>query len=201
MRNRIITLIFLCLSQWMSAQSFSEKIGTLMQLVTENEVDTLAVKELVKTMVPNGKEFKENPMNYSMYDRLEGDMLYYTSYKTADEDRMSIEKLKMNDKPYYSIRFLVSSSYTIEKDGSIKYDQPDYEYNSDYESVKKYCTRAMSYKNGKGNAEDAPLLSCIYTNPESKRSLMYWVVFDNAVNDKKGNRIKEFKIQDVELWR
>ncbi|MEC4113876.1 hypothetical protein [Myroides pelagicus] len=200
--NKIIVLILVLVATTTSqAQVFSEKIGKLMELVTAQDVDTLAVKELAKTMLPKDKEFNESVMNYSLYDRLEGDMLYYTTYKTAEEDRMSIEKLKMDNKPYYSIRFLIHSSYIYDASGNVIYDLPDYEYNASYEEVKNYCSRAMSYKNGKGNQEDAPLLSCIYTNPTSGRSLMYWVVFEKPVGDKKGNVIKEFKIQDVELWK
>ncbi|WP_010252883.1 hypothetical protein [Myroides injenensis] len=203
--NKIIALIgtFLIVFSIKAQEinTFGGKVGKLMELVTENTIDTLAVKNLLQTMTPSNVALEEGDMDYSIYERFEGDKLYFTKYKSATDDRLSVERLSLNNKPYYSIRFLVNSQYTLDKTGKTIYKDKDYVYNTNYEELSKYCTRPMSYKNGKGNEDDSPLLSCIYTNPNSKRSLMYWVVFEDAVGNKKGNTVKEIKIQDVELWR
>ncbi|WP_236594054.1 hypothetical protein [Myroides odoratus] len=59
----------------------------------------------------------------------------------------------------------------------------------------------MKYKNGSGNNPESPLLSCVYTNPDSKKRMMYWVVFEKPIGDTKGNTIKEIKFQSIELWQ
>jgi len=196
----IVAFFSLCT---MSAQemTFSQKVGKLMELVTAENVDNNQVREILKTLAIAPKEMKEGAMDYSIYDDFEGDTLYYIPYKTADEPRYSVEKLKQGDKLFYTLQFLISSEYTKDPSGKVTYKDKDYLYNTTIEDLMPYCTTPMSYKNGKGNNPESPLLSCVYTNPNSKRKLMYWVVCENKIGDKEKNRVKEIKIQSQELWR
>ncbi|MDM1381574.1 MAG: hypothetical protein LBI73_12360 [Myroides sp.] len=196
----IVAFFSLCT---MNAQemTFSQKVGKLMELVTAENVDNNQVREILKTLAIAPKEMKEGAMDYSIYDDFEGDTLYYIPYKTADEPRYSVEKLKQGDKLFYTLQFLISSEYTKDPSGKVTYKDKDYLYNTTIEDLMPYCTTPMSYKNGKGNNPESPLLSCVYTNPNSKRKLMYWVVCENKIGDKEKNRVKEIKIQSQELWR
>lgn len=196
----IVAFFSLCT---MNAQemTFSQKVGKLMELVTAENVDNNQVREILKTLAIAPKEMKEGAMDYSIYDDFEGDTLYYIPYKTADEPRYSVEKLKQGDKLFYTLQFLISSEYTKDPSGKVTYKDKDYLYNTTIEDLMLYCTTSMSYKNGKGNNPESPLLSCVYTNPNSKRKLMYWVVCENKIGDKEKNRVKEIKIQSQELWR
>ncbi|KUF43094.1 hypothetical protein HX071_13815 [Myroides marinus] len=196
----IVAFFSLCT---MNAQemTFSQKVGKLMELVTAENVDNNQVREILKTLAIAPKEMKEGAMDYSIYDDFEGDTLYYIPYKTADEPRYSVEKLKQGDKLFYTLQFLISSEYTKDPSGKVTYKDKDYLYNTTIEDLMLYCTTPMSYKNGKGNNPESPLLSCVYTNPNSKRKLMYWVVCENKIGDKEKNRVKEIKIQSQELWR
>lgn len=196
----IVAFFSLCT---MNAQemTFSQKVGKLMELVTAENVDNNQVREILKTLAIAPKEMKEGAMDYSIYDNFEGDTLYYIPYKTADEPRYSVEKLKQGDKLFYTLQFLISSEYTKDPSGKVTYKDKDYLYNTTIEDLMPYCTTPMSYKNGKGNNPESPLLSCVYTNPNSKRKLMYWVVCENKIGDKEKNRVKEIKIQSQELWR
>ncbi|AJH15658.1 hypothetical protein [Myroides profundi] len=201
---RVIFTIVTCFSALlMSAQemSFSQKIGQLMELVTEEQVDNSQVREILKTLAIAPKEMKEGAMDYSIYDNFEGDTLYYIPYKTAEESRFSVEKLRQGDKLFYTLQFLMQSTYTKDKQGNVVFVDPTYLYNTTIEELQPYCTTPMKYKNGKGNSPKSPLLSCVYTNPKSKRKLMYWVVCENKIGDTKGNTVKEIKIQSQELWR
>ncbi|MDM1097459.1 hypothetical protein HXZ81_12535 [Myroides odoratimimus] len=182
-------------------QSFSQKIGQLMELVTEENVDNSQVREILKTLAIAPKEMKEGAMDYSIYDNYEGDTLYYIPYKTAGESRFSVEKLKQGEKLFYTLQFLMQSTYTKDAKGKVEFADPTYLYNTTIEELEPYCTTPMKYKNGRGNSPDSPLLSCVYTNPKSKRKLMYWVVCENKIGDTKGNTVKEIKIQSQELWR
>ncbi|MDM1348152.1 hypothetical protein [Myroides marinus] len=196
----IVAFFSLCT---MNAQemTFSQKVGKLMELVTAENVDNNQVRDILKTLAIAPKEMKEGAMDYSIYDDFEGDTLYYIPYKTADEPRYSVEKLKQGDKLFYTLQFLISSEYTKDPSGKVTYKDKDYLYNTTIEDLMPYCTTPMSYKNGKGNNPESPLLSCVYTNPNSKRKLMYWVVCENNIGDKEKNRVKEIKIQSQELWR
>ncbi|MDM1398308.1 hypothetical protein HX049_14195 [Myroides odoratimimus] len=199
----IFTIVTFFSALLMSAQemSFSQKIGQLMELVTEEQVDNSQVREILKTLAIAPKEMKEGAMDYSIYDNFEGDTLYYIPYKTAEESRFSVEKLRQGDKLFYTLQFLMQSTYTKDKQGNIAFVDPTYLYNTTIEELQPYCTTPMKYKNGKGNSPESPLLSCVYINPKSKRKLMYWVVCENKIGNTKGNTVKEIKIQSQELWR
>lgn len=203
MYKAIFTIVALCSFITIQAQqmTFSQKIGRLMELVTASEVDNTQVREVLKTLAIAPKEMQEGAMDYSIYDDFEGDTLYYIPYKTAEEPRFSVEKLKQGDKLFYTLQFLIDSGYTKDASGQVIFNDKDYLYNTTIDELMPYCTTPMNYKNGKGNNPESPLLSCVYTNPQSKRKLMYWVVCENKIGDKDKNKVKEIKIQSQELWR
>lgn len=193
---------FFCfVSSQAQEQTFSQKIGKLMELATAEQVDNGQIRGILKTLAIAPKEMQEAAMDYSIYDNFEGDTLYYIPYRQAEEPRFSVEKLKQKDKLFYTMQFLISSSYTKNTSGQVAFTDPTYLYNATVEELMPYCTTPMTYKNGKGNNPESPLLSCIYTNPKSKRRLMYWVVCDEPIGKEEGNRVKEIKIQSLELWR
>ncbi|MCC9044461.1 hypothetical protein LNQ81_17470 [Myroides sp. M-43] len=182
-------------------KKFSQKIGELMELVTADKVDNSQVRDILKTLAIAPKKMQEGKMDYSIYDDFEGDTLYYIPYKTAEEPRFSVEKLKRGDQLYYTLQFLIDSEYMKDTSGKVTFKDKDYLYNTTVEELMPYCTTPMNYKNGKGNNPESPLLSCVYTNPQSNRKLMYWVVCESKIGDTEKNRIKEIKIQSQELWR
>lgn len=203
MYKAIWSIIALCSVITMQAQevTFSQKVGKLMELVTAEHVDNAQVRTILKTLAIAPKEMQEGKMDYSIYDDFEGDTLYYIPYKAADEPRFSVEKLKQGDKLYYTLQFLIDSGYKKDASGKVTFNDKDYLYNTTVDELMPYCTTPMNYKNGKGNNPESPLLSCVYTNPKSKRKLMYWVVCEDKIGDKEKNRVKEIKIQSQELWR
>ena len=203
MRKNSILMLMLLVGWVATAQdkvSFADKLGQLMYLVSGETIDTSEVHRLLATMTVDDKKMEIAPMDYSIYENFTGDILYYLPYKSPNESRFSVELLRMNRKPYYGIQFLMHSKYLLH-DNEVVFADEDYAYNTTIKELEKYCTKPLTYKNGKGNEEDSPLLSCIYTNPDSNRSLMYWVVLENPINDANGNTVKEIKIQDIKLWQ
>ncbi|MHC5353650.1 hypothetical protein ACYSNX_05605 [Myroides sp. LJL115] len=182
-------------------QSFAQKLGQLMELVTSQEVDTLKVESLLTTLVdPNGNPMEMAKMDYSIYPKFAGEKLYYIPYKQKSQDRFSIERLTNGKDVLYSIEFYLDSNYTL-KDAKVSYKQEDYFYNCNLQQFQDLCTQAMTYSRGVANLEDTTVLSCVYINPKSKKRLMYWVVLQNPIGDKESNGIVQIKIQDARLWQ
>lgn len=182
-------------------QSFALKLGQLMELVTSQEVDTLKVESLLTTLVdPNGNPMEMAKMDYSIYPKFEGEKLYYIPYKYKSQDRFSIERLTTGNDALYSIEFYLNSNYTLE-DGKVSYKQEDYFYNCNLQEFQELCTQAMTYSRGVANLDDTTVLSCVYINPKSNKRLMYWIVLQDPIGDKKSNGIVQIKIQDARLWQ
>ncbi len=181
--------------------TFGQQIGNLLYQMTLEKPDTLKIQKTLKLLNIDNKEVKFSNLGYSIYDDFEGDRLYYLPFTKADESRFTVEQLKKENKLYYTAQFLLKSSYTINSQGKIKFDIKDYKYNVSYEDLIPFCTTPMKYKNGNGNNPTSSLLSCIYTNPDSQKRMMYWVVFENPIGTKTGNTVKEIKFQSIELWQ
>lgn len=182
-------------------KSFGEKIGDLLYEMTASHPDTLQIQGILQTMDIDDKEVKFGNLSYSIYDDFDGDRMYYIPFNNAEESRFTIEQLKKDDQLYFGAQFLLKSNYTIDKQNQVNYTDTSYRYNVNYDELSFYCTTPMKYKNGSGNNPDSPLLSCIYTNPNSKKRMMYWVVLEKPIGDKKENTIKEIKFQSIELWQ
>lgn len=201
-------LLFLCFFSLLSfssysqeKQSFAQKLGQLMELVTMQEIDTLKVEDLLTTLVdPSGNPMQMAQMDYSIYPKFEGEKLYYTPYKEKSQDRFSVERLTNGKDALYSIEFYLKSDYTL-KGGNVNYQDPHYFYNCNLQEFKDLCTQAMTYSRGVANSPDTTVLSCVYINPKSNKRLMYWVVVQNPLGDKKSNGIVQIKIQDARLWQ
>lgn len=199
-----VALIALCtMSITTNAQSksFGQKIGELLYEMTTKNPDTLKIQTLLKTMDIDDKEVKIGNLSYSIFDGFDGDRMYYIPFTKADESRFTVEQLKRDNQLYFGVQFLLSSTYTLNSQNQVNYSNPTYAYNVNLDEVSQYCTTPMKYKNGSGNNPESPLLSCIYTNPDSKKRMMYWVVFEQPTGNKKGNTIKEIKFQSIELWQ
>lgn len=206
-KSKVTFLAFLVILGWsnkafsQAKDDFAQKITELMFLVSSENVQQDKVQELLETMTSS----EQNPlqiaqMDYSIYPNFQGDKLYYTPYKTKQDDRLSVEVLKKGDQRVYSIDFLLNSSYTIDK-GKVVYQDPSYVFNCNLDQMRQLCSKAMTYSKGQANLPDTTVLSCVYVNPKSKKSLMYWVVLTNTLADPSGNTIKEIKIQDSRLWQ
>lgn len=200
-----LTLIILFLttsfSGFAQAKNFGQKIGDLLYEMTTSTPDTTKIQALVSTLSIDNKEVKKGNLSYSIFDGFDGDKMYYIPFTTSEESRFTIEQLKQGNKLYFGAQFLLQSEYTRNNKNQIQYKDPNYNYNTNYDELSLYCTTPMKYKNGSGNNPESPLLSCIYTNPDSNKRMMYWVVFDKPTGDKKGNTIKEIKFQSIELWQ
>ncbi|MHC5202442.1 hypothetical protein [Myroides sp. LJL119] len=200
----ILILIISSTPRVVNAQNtddFAEKIAQLMFLVSSVEPDQDKVEQLLGSMTSS----KDNPMqiadmDYSIYPGFQGDKLYYTKYSSKQDDRFSVELLKKGDQKVYSIDFILNSSYSLQGD-KVSYKDPSYALNCDLSQMQQLCTKAMKYSKAEANLPDTTVLSCVYVNPVSKKSLMYWVVLTNPIGDKTGNTIKEIKIQDTRLWQ
>ncbi|MDR0230382.1 MAG: hypothetical protein LBI72_15170 [Flavobacteriaceae bacterium] len=202
--NKIyIAFSFLLATIGIQAQTmtFAEKVGKLMELATDTDVNVEQMKNIIQTMSIDGKEVKISPMSYSLYDDFDGEKMYYIPFKTGTESRFTIEQVTRDGKPFFGMQFLLNSEYSMDNKGVVKYTDPNYAYQTTLEDLKPYCTSTMKYKNGKGNEEESPLLSCIYTNPKSGRQLMYWVVCEKPIVNPTGNKVIEIKIQSMEFWR
>ncbi|MGG5508094.1 MULTISPECIES: hypothetical protein [unclassified Myroides] len=182
-------------------QSFGQKIGALLYQMTKSEPDPTAIEQLLQTFRIDNKEVKTGTLSYSIFDGFEGDQMYYIPFTTAEESRFTVEQLKQGDKLFFGVQFLLKSSYSLDQTGQVTYSDPKYAYNVNYEELLPFCTTPMKYKNGSGNNPNSPLLSCIYTNPDSKKRMMYWVVFDQPIGNTQSNTIKEIKFQSIELWQ
>lgn len=182
-------------------QSFGQKIGVLMYEMTTSNPDPIKIEQLLQTLDIDDKEVKTGQLSYSIFDGFDGDKMYYIPFTTAEESRFTVEQLKQDEQLYFGVQFLLKSSYNISKDGHITYNDSKYAYNVHYEELLPFCTTPMKYKNGSGNNPNSPLLSCIYTNPDSKKRMMYWVVFEKPIGDTQSNTIKEIKFQSIELWQ
>ncbi|MBB1151384.1 MULTISPECIES: hypothetical protein [unclassified Myroides] len=199
-----VALIALCtmsITTNAQSQSFGQKIGELLYEMTTKNPDTLKIQNLLKTMDIDDKEVKIGNLSYSIFDGFDGDRMYYIPFTKADESRFTVEQLKRDDQLYFGVQFLLSSTYTLNSQNQVNYSNPTYAYNVNLDEVSQYCTTPMKYKNGSGNNPESPLLSCIYTNPDSKKRMMYWVVFEQPTGNQKGNTIKEIKFQSIELWQ
>ncbi|MBB1140948.1 hypothetical protein [Myroides sp. WP-1] len=200
----LLVLLFLSLiSTEIQAQnqSFGQKIGVLMYEMTTSNPDPIKIEQLLQTLDIDDKEVKTGQLSYSIFDGFDGDKMYYIPFTTAEESRFTVEQLKQDEQLYFGVQFLLKSSYNISKDGQITYNDSKYAYNVHYEELLPLCTTPMKYKNGSGNNPNSPLLSCIYTNPDSKKRMMYWVVFEKPIGDTQSNTIKEIKFQSIELWQ
>ncbi|WP_413512136.1 hypothetical protein [Myroides odoratus] len=198
-----IVILFLTtsLSGFAQAKNFGQKIGDLLYEMTASVPDTLKIQATVNSLSIDNKEVKKGNLSYSIFDGFDGDKMYYIPFTTSDESRFTIEQLKRDNKLYFGVQFLLQSEYAVNSKNQIQYKNPTYSYNTNYDELNLYCTTPMKYKNGSGNNPESPLLSCIYTNPDSKKRMMYWVVFEKPTGDKKGNTIKEIKFQSIELWQ
>lgn len=182
-------------------KSFGEKIGELLYEMTLDQPNTEYIEQLLQTFDIDDKKVKTGNLTYSIFDGFDGDRMYYIPFTTAEESRFTVEQLTRDGQLYFGAQFLMQSTYTISSQKQAKYANESYSYNTNYDELSLYCTTPMKYKNGSGNNPDSPLLSCIYTNPDSQRRMMYWVVFEKPIGDKKGNTIKEIKFQSIELWQ
>lgn len=182
-------------------KSFGEKIGELLYEMTLDQPNTEYIEQLLQTFDIDDKKVKTGNLTYSIFDGFDGDRMYYIPFTTAEESRFTVEQLTRDGQLYFGAQFLMQSTYTITSQKQAKYANESYSYNTNYDELSLYCTTPMKYKNGSGNNPDSPLLSCIYTNPDSQRRMMYWVVFEKPIGDKKGNTIKEIKFQSIELWQ
>lgn len=182
-------------------KNFGQKIGDLMYEMTLEQPDTAKIQQLLQTFDIDKKEVKIGNLSYSIFDGFDGDKMYYIPFTTAEESRFTVEQLKREDKLYFGVQFLLQSEYTLDSKKQIHYKDVNYAYNTNYDELSPYCTTPMKYKNGSGNNPESPLLSCVYTNPKSKKRMMYWVVFEKPIGDPKGNTIKEIKFQSIELWQ
>lgn len=204
-KNKKISVLLLLLFFNYNAQaqetSFGHQIGKLLYEMTSTTIDTLKIQKIIKSLTIDDKDVKFSNLGYSIYEDYEGDRLYYIPFTTAEDSRFTIEQLKKDNKLYYTAQFLLKSSYTINNKGDIIFDNKAYQYNVSYEDLLSFCTEPMKYKNGNGNNPNSSLLSCIYTNPGSKKRMMYWIVFENPIGSKKGNTVKEIKFQSIELWQ
>lgn len=202
MRNIIIVLLSLISTSFYAQElTFSQKIGKLMELSTNTEVDTEQISQILQSMKIDNKDVKIGNLNYSLYEGFEGQSLYYIPFETGEESRFSVEQVTKDDRPYFGMQFLLNSEYTFDLNGKTNYKDPGYAYACTLDELREFCTTPMKYKNNKGGQNDTPLLSCIYTNPTSGKRLMYWVVCNEPLNTKTGNTIKEIKIQSIEFWR
>lgn len=183
------------------AKPFGERIGELLYEMTLDQPNPENIQQLLQTFDIDNKEVKIGHLSYSIFDGFEGDKMYYIPFTTAEESRFTVEQFKQAGKLYYGAQFLLQSTYTLNSKQEVKYANDAYTYNTNYDELSPFCTTPMKYKNGSGNNPDSPLLSCIYTNPDSQRRMMYWVVFEKPIGDKKGNTIKEIKFQSIELWQ
>lgn len=183
------------------SKSFGEKIGELMYEMTLDQPNIENIQQLVQTFDIDNKEVKIGNLSYSIFDGFDGDKMYYIPFTTAEESRFTIEQLKRENELYFGVQFLLHSEYTLDDKNQVQYKNKDYAYNTNYDELSPYCTTPMKYKNGSGNNPSSPLLSCVYTNPDSKKRMMYWVVFDQPLGYTKGNTIKEIKFQSIELWQ
>lgn len=198
-----ISLVNLLIPFTSHAQSktFGEKIGELMYEMTLNQPNIENIQQLIQTFDIDNKEVKIGNLSYSIFDGFDGDKMYYIPFTNPEESRFTVEQLKRENELYFGAQFLLHSEYTLDSKKQVHYKNKDYAYNTNYDELSPYCTTPMKYKNGKGNNPSSPLLSCVYTNPDSKRRMMYWVVFDQPIGHTKGNTIKEIKFQSIELWQ
>ena len=196
-----ISLFVFTLTSFAQERNFGQKIGQLLYEMTSATPDTLAIQGILQTMSIDGKDVKFGNLSYSIFDGFDGDRMYYIPFTTAEDSRFTVEQLKRDNQLYYGVQFLLKSAYTTNSSNEIHYDNPNYAYNVSFDELVPYCTTPMKYKNGTGNNPESPLLSCIYINPQSKKRMMYWVVFEKPTGDKKGNTIKEIKFQSIELWQ
>jgi len=203
--KRISALFFLVglvsFNSYGQSTTFGQKIGKLLYEMTTSTPDTVKIQNLLKSMPIDNKEVKIGNLSYSIFDGFDGDRMYYIPFTTAEESRFTVEQLKRDNALYFGVQFLLKSEYTFTNNNQVKYRNPTYAYNVNYEELIPYCTTPMKYKNGSGNNPESPLLSCIYTNPDSKKRMMYWVVFEQPTGNKQGNTIKEIKFQSMELWQ
>lgn len=197
----VFALLILSITTYGQTQNFGQKIGDLMYEMTANQPNTEKIQQLLQSMPIDNKEVKIGNLSYSIFDGFDGDKMYYIPFTTAEESRFTVEQLKQNNKLYFGVQFLLKSEYTIDSKKQVHYTNANYAYNTNYEELSPYCTTPMKYKNGSGNNPESPLLSCVYTNPDSKKRMMYWVVFEKPIGDTKGNTIKEIKFQSIELWQ
>ncbi|WP_158961126.1 hypothetical protein [Myroides fluvii] len=182
-------------------KNFGKTIGDLMYEMTVNQPNTEKIQQILETLHMDNKEVKTGPLSYSIFDGFDGDKMYYIPFTTPEESRFTVEQLKRADKYYFGAQFLLKSEYTVDAKKQVQYKEDNYAYNTNYNELSLYCTTPMKYKNGSGNNPESPLLSCIYTNPTSKKRMMYWVVFEKPIGDTQGNTIKEIKFQSIELWQ
>jgi|GEM_PF-2807320 len=183
------------------SKTFGERIGELMYEMTLDTPNTASIQQLIQTFGIDNKEVKIGNLSYSIFDGFDGDKMYYIPFTTAEESRFTVEQLKRENQLYFGVQFLLHSEYTFDNKKQVHYKNTEYAYNVNYDELNLYCTTPMKYKNGSGNNPSSPLLSCVYTNPDSKKRMMYWVVFDKPIGDTKGNTIKEIKFQSIELWQ
>lgn len=197
----VLLLLLFSLPSMAQTKTFGEKIGTLLYEMTADQPNVENIQLLLQTLDIDDKEVKIGNLSYSIFDGFDGDKMYYIPFTTAEESRFTVEQLKRDDKLYFGVQFLLQSEYTLDSKKQVHYKNTNYAYNTNYDELSLYCTTPMKYKNGSGNNPDSPLLSCIYTNPDSQKRMMYWVVFEKPTGDKKGNTIKEIKFQSIELWQ
>lgn len=197
----VVLCALLAITTDAQTKNFGQKIGDLMYEMTMDQPDTAKIQQLLQTLDIDNKEVKTGNLSYSIFDGFDGDKMYYIPFTTAEESRFTVEQLKRENKLYFGVQFLLKSEYTVDSKKQIHYKDVNYAYNTNYDELSLYCTTPMKYKNGSGNNPESPLLSCVYTNPTSKKRMMYWVVLEKPIGDTKGNTIKEIKFQSIELWQ
>ncbi|WP_410880792.1 hypothetical protein [Myroides sp. DW712] len=197
----VISLLFFSVTTEAQTKTFGERIGDLMYEMTLDQPNTESIQQLLQTFDIDNKDVKIGNLSYSIFDGFDGDKMYYIPFTTAEESRFTVEQLKQGNQLYFGAQFLLHSEYTLDSKKQIQYKNKDYAYNTNYDELSPYCTTPMKYKNGSGNNPSSPLLSCVYTNPTSKKRMMYWVVFEKPIGDTQGNTIKEIKFQSIELWQ
>lgn len=204
MKNFLILTVVFFLNSIVYGQNttdFGSNLALVIREMSQQVVDSKKVDEILLQMGPKDKPVTVLEVDYSIYPGFEGVKTYFTQYKAGEDQRLTADVLaKDGQQKYYSIDLITDVSYHYNEQGTAIYEQPDNAYNVDLSVFDSFCSRPMTYKNGKTDTGDSVLKSCVYVNESSKRQVFFWVVCALPINTKGGNTIKQIKIQSTELY-